>query len=206
MCLTNGSLCMYVLKDNSYEYFSLDKAEGVKCASWSPKGKQIAIACAGGKLAQYKPDLKLAKTIPCTEQVLPHPFSPIALQWLSTFQFAMVLVEEKPEPNPYLFIVNAPKNVPPTYVNYDDVCYSQTGPRQTQVFLQHILPWNIILMASANGAEVAVLGTSETGESPTWIQFILVKTYCSDLFFCNYHVTISALTKFAAIFVRMNGF
>lgn len=65
------------------------------CACWSPKGKQIVVAFPNGKLAQYKPDLKLAKTIPCTVQLLPVPFSPVAIQWLSTYQFAIVFVEEK---------------------------------------------------------------------------------------------------------------
>lgn len=67
------------------------------CACWSPKGKQIVVAFPNGKLAQYKPDLKLAKTIPCTVPVLPGPFSPIAIQWLSTYQFAVVFIEEKPD-------------------------------------------------------------------------------------------------------------
>lgn len=65
------------------------------CACWSPKGKQIVVAFPNGKLAQYKPDLKLAKTIPCTVPLLSGPFLPIAVQWLSTFQFAVVFIEGK---------------------------------------------------------------------------------------------------------------
>lgn len=65
------------------------------CACWSPKGKQIVAACVGGKLVQFKPDLKLAKTIPCDVQLFPSPYTPIAIQWLSTYQFAVVFVEEK---------------------------------------------------------------------------------------------------------------
>lgn len=65
------------------------------CASWSPKGKQIVAAFPNGKLAQYRPDLKLAKTIPCVIQLLQHPFTPIAIQWLATFQFAVVFIENK---------------------------------------------------------------------------------------------------------------
>lgn len=152
----------------------------------------------GGKLAQYKPDLKLAKTIPCTIQLLPNPFAPIAIQWLSTFQFAVAFLEQKLDPSPgkiytkiitfrgliynicclivALFIVNAPKNVQPTYINYDDICYSQSGPRLSQLFLQHILPWNLILVGSANSAEIAILGTTEGGETPTWIQYNMVSS------------------------------
>lgn len=65
------------------------------CACWSPKGKQIVVAFPNGKLAQYKPDLKLAKSIPCATQLFSGPFYPIAIQWLSTYQFAVVFVENK---------------------------------------------------------------------------------------------------------------
>lgn len=40
-----------------------------------------------------------------------------------------------------LFIVNAPKSAPASYINYYDITYSQTGPRSPQVFLIHILQW-----------------------------------------------------------------
>lgn len=66
-----------------------------RCACWSPKGKQIVVAFPNGKLAQYKPDLKLAKAIPCAVQLFSVPFTPVAIQWLSTYQFAVVFVEEK---------------------------------------------------------------------------------------------------------------
>lgn len=71
-----------------------------RCASWSPKGKQIVVGFPNGKLAQYKPDLKLAKTIPCTTNILPVPFTTIAIQWLSTYQFVAVFSEEKDDSVP----------------------------------------------------------------------------------------------------------
>lgn len=40
-----------------------------------------------------------------------------------------------------LFIINSPKNAQPTYINFDDICYSQIGPRAPQVFLIHIQQW-----------------------------------------------------------------
>lgn len=40
-----------------------------------------------------------------------------------------------------LFIVNAPKNSKPTYINYYDITYSQPGPRALQVYLVYILQW-----------------------------------------------------------------
>lgn len=82
-------------KFNYFVFIVVVFAAAYSCACWSPKGKQIVVAFPNGKLAQYKPDLKLAKTIPCSVQLFPAPFSPVAIQWLSTYQFAVVFVEEK---------------------------------------------------------------------------------------------------------------
>ncbi|XP_039448687.1 nuclear pore complex protein Nup214 [Culex pipiens pallens] len=168
----NGALSVYTLKEGSgFEFHSLDKAEGAICACWSPKGKQLVVGFANGKLAQYKPDLKLARTIVCPGGVMEGAFDVIAVQWLSTYQFAAVFMPKSDDSVPSLFIVNAPKVGNPVYINYEDICYSQSGPRKGQVFLVHILPWNLLLMASANSMEVGILGTTETGETPTWCQW-----------------------------------
>jgi nuclear pore complex protein Nup214 len=42
------------------------------------------------------------------------------------------------------------------------------------VFLIYIQQWNMLLMASSNSMEVGVLGTTETGETPTWCQWVSV--------------------------------
>lgn len=171
--LNNGSLSVLNFNGPGYELHVIDKGEEVRCASWSPKGKQIVVGFPAGKLAQYKPDLKLARTIPCPEGVFDAPFDVITVQWLSTYQFAAVFLKRGQGECPAVFIVNAPKNIAPTYVNYDDICYSQSGPRSSQMFLQHILPWNIILVASANSMEIGILGTREAGETPVWSQYTL---------------------------------
>ncbi|XP_031628108.1 nuclear pore complex protein Nup214-like [Contarinia nasturtii] len=174
LCLSDGTLTSYLIKANSFEFNALDKAENARCACWSPKGKQIVVAFPNGKLAQYKPDLKLAKAIPCATQIFAGPFYPIAIQWLSTYQFAVVFVENKEEANQSLFIINTSKTAPPTYINYYDITFSQTGPRAPQVFLVHILQWNILLMASSNGTEIGILGTTESGENPLWKQYTFI--------------------------------
>ncbi|XP_058449633.1 nuclear pore complex protein Nup214 isoform X2 [Malaya genurostris] len=168
----NGALSVYTLKEpTGIEFHSLDKSEGAMCACWSPKGKQLVVGFANGKLVQYKPDLKLARTITCPVGVIDGDFDVIALQWLSTYQFAAVFLSRADDSVPALFIVNAPKIGNPVFINYDDICYSQSVPRKGQVFLQHILPWNLLLMASANSMEVGILGTTEIGETPTWFQW-----------------------------------
>lgn len=73
--------------------------------------------------------------------------------------------------------MNAPKNAPASYINYDDICYGQPGPRASQVYLIHILQWNLLIMGSANSTELGVLGTAEAGETPTWTQYILVSRH-----------------------------
>ncbi|XP_058177050.1 nuclear pore complex protein Nup214 [Anopheles ziemanni] len=170
-----GGLSVYTLKEpTGLEFHSLDANAGAaQCACWSPKGKQLVVAFANGKLVQYKPDLKPARTIVCPPGVVEGGggYDVLAVQWLSTYQFAAVFLPHAPDSVPALFIVNAPKVGNPILINYDDVCYSQSGPRKGQVFLLHILPWNLLLMASANSMEVGILGTTETGEAPTWCQW-----------------------------------
>lgn len=80
-----------------------------------------------------------------------------------------------------LFIVYAPKNGTATYTNYSDVCFSQTGPRSAQIILTHILPWNLLLVISANGTEVGVLGTTETGDNPLWKQYLMLDEARAEL-------------------------
>lgn len=75
--------------------------------------------------------------------------------------------------SPALHIINAPKTGNPTYIKYDDICYSQSGPRKSQSFLMHLPTWNILLVASANSLEVGVLGTTETGDTPLWKQWTM---------------------------------
>uniref|UniRef100_W4VRS6 Nuclear pore complex protein Nup214 n=1 Tax=Corethrella appendiculata TaxID=1370023 RepID=W4VRS6_9DIPT len=183
VCTTDGSLSVYTLKDqNSMEFYSVDKSEGVLCACWSPKGKQIVAGFMNGKLVQYKPDLKPAKQIPCPPNIMEGGnFDIIALQWLSTYQFAAIFLSKADDSIPALHIINAPKAGIPSYINYDDICYSQSVPRDGQVFLQYILPWNLLLMASANSMEVGILGTTETGETPTWQQWVTLDEARAEL-------------------------
>lgn len=184
VCLDNGSLCVLNFASASgYELHTLPKAEQAQCASWSPKGKQIVVGFPQGKLAQYKPDLQLARTIPCPETVYGSggPFDVITVQWLSTYQFAAALQRRKNDECPAVFIINAPKAVPPVYINYEDICYSQSGPRVAQVFFAHILPWNLLLVGSANSMEIGVLGTRETGETPLWTQYTMADEYRAEM-------------------------
>ncbi|XP_034478729.1 nuclear pore complex protein Nup214 [Drosophila innubila] len=173
--LSNGGLAMYVLKDGgNFELHTLDKSQQVKCGCWSPKGKQLVLGFPNGKLQQFKPDLTPAKTLMCPPNVHDAPFDTIAVHWLSTFQFAAIFLQHGEDCNPALYIINAPKVGAPTYTNYYDICYSLNGPRNHQFHFTHVQQWNLLLVSSANGVEVGVLGTTEAGDTPTWQQLTLL--------------------------------
>lgn len=172
LVLNDGSVAMFTLNPaGQYDKVTLAKENQVKSGCWSPKGKQIVLGFAEGKLQQFKPNLQPARAIPCPPGVHPGPFDTIAVHWLSTFQFAAVFLQKGEEMCPSLFIINAPKAGNPTYVNYYDICYSAPGPRTQQMHFTHIQQWNLLLVSSANGVEVGMLATQETGDTPTWIQY-----------------------------------
>ncbi|XP_055377648.1 nuclear pore complex protein Nup214 [Condylostylus longicornis] len=169
--MSDGSVGMYNLKDNTYEFHSLDKSQQVLCGCWSPKGKQIAFGFRAGKIVQFKPDLKPARTIECLSGVVDGSFKTIAVQWLSTYQFAAAYLQDGDDMTANLFIVNAPKTGHPTYINYYDICYSTSGPRIPQVFFMYVQPWNMLLVANSNSMEIGILGTLENGEAPNWTEY-----------------------------------
>uniref|UniRef100_T1PM84 Nucleoporin FG repeat region n=1 Tax=Musca domestica TaxID=7370 RepID=T1PM84_MUSDO len=175
LVLSDGSVTMFTLNPGgNYDKVTLGKENQVKSGCWSPKGKQIVFGFSDGKLQQFKPNLQPARAIPCPPGIHPGPFDCIAVHWLSTFQFAVIFLQKGEDVCPSLFIVNAPKAGNPTYINYYDICYSAPGPRTQQLTFNHISQWNLLLVSSANGVEVGILGTKETGENPTWIQYTLL--------------------------------
>jgi len=145
--LSNGALGMYALKEaGNFEMHSLDKSQQVKCGCWSPKGKQIVLGFPAGKIQQFKPDLTPAKTLLCPPNIHDAPFDTIAIQWLSTFQFAVIFLQHGEDCNPSLYILNAPKAGAPSYINYYDICYSHGlyGKRVLKITLDlHIVQISI---------------------------------------------------------------
>lgn len=82
------------------EFHATDPNLIAKCCCWSPKGKQIVVGFANGKLMQFTPELKPAKSIECPAGFVPGTFDTIAIQWLSTFQFAAAFLSHQPESRP----------------------------------------------------------------------------------------------------------
>ncbi|XP_017466525.1 PREDICTED: nuclear pore complex protein Nup214 isoform X2 [Rhagoletis zephyria] len=172
--LSNGNFALYTLKDGGAIEMRSITNQQIQCGCWSPKGKQIVLGHPNGKLQQFKPDLTPVKSIVCPPGVHPGPFDTIALHWLSTFQFVVSFLQQGQEAMPNMYIVNAPKGGTPVYINYNDVCYSGSEPRRQQVNFLHIAQWNLLLVTSANGVEIGLLGTKENTEQPQWVHYMLL--------------------------------
>ncbi|GAB0099324.1 Nuclear pore complex protein Nup214 [Sergentomyia squamirostris] len=175
ICLENGALSMFLLKEQGFEFHTVDKSHAITSVCWSPKGKQIVATCPNGRLIQFKPDLKSSRVIDCPQDTTNGPQVAVSVQWLSTYQFA---VAYNP---PCLYVVNAPKSGQISCINYEDICFGGSGPRQPQAFLIHILPWNTLLMASATSMEVGVLATNEAGDAPLWRQWCMLDEARAEL-------------------------
>lgn len=100
VCTESGALSTYTLKEAGIEYQSIDPNLKAKCCCWSPKGKQIVVGFGMGKLMQFTPELKPAKVIDCPNGIVAGTFDTIAIQWLSTFQFAVAYLSHQPESRP----------------------------------------------------------------------------------------------------------
>lgn len=108
----------------------------VRAISWSPKGKQLVVA-RSGKLVQYKPDLKEAKTVLFSGEDV-HMSQPVVcgLQWLSTSQFLVTFIDgSDPNSRPHLHIVNVLKSGTNTFVDYDDVCYGNPSGERSNRYI-----------------------------------------------------------------------
>lgn len=102
VCTTSGGLSLYSLKDTGIEFHSIDQSLQAKCCCWSPKGKQIVAGFANGKLIQFNMEMKAARMIDCPPGVFAPGgnFETIAVQWLSTYQFAIVFSNQQQEARP----------------------------------------------------------------------------------------------------------
>lgn len=100
ICTDSGVLSIHVLKEAGIEFHSIEPNLKAHCCCWSPKGKQIVVGFSNGKLIQFTPELKPAKTIECPPGIFSGSFDTIAVQWLSTFQFAVVFLSQQPESRP----------------------------------------------------------------------------------------------------------
>ncbi|KAF5284867.1 hypothetical protein FQR65_LT13383 [Abscondita terminalis] len=174
-CKSDGTLGVYEFKETGIDIHELPIESQATCMCWSPKGKQIAVGSNNGKITQYKPDLKAMKVI--NEPPLDGSYSVVAIQWISSFQFIAIYKSSNPQFGSTLLVVDAPKAGEVTYINYEDICYSNGNARPIQFYTIHEPLWNILIVASSNSMEVGVLGI----EKEEWTQWILADTARAEL-------------------------
>lgn len=100
VCTESGGLVVYTVKEAGMEFHSIEEKLKARCCCWSPKGKQIVVGFTNGKLMQFTPEMKPAKAIECPPGIFPGSFDTVAIQWLSTFQFAVAFLSHQPESRP----------------------------------------------------------------------------------------------------------
>ncbi|KAK4879776.1 hypothetical protein RN001_007922 [Aquatica leii] len=174
-CKSDGTLGVYEFKETGIDINELPAESQASCMCWSPKGKQIAVGSANGKITQYKPDLKAMKVI--NAPPLDGSYSVVAIQWISSFQFIAVYKCTSSDAGSTLLVIDAPKTGDVTYTNYEDICYSCGNTRPVQFYTIHEPLWNILLVASSNSMEVGVLGN----EKEQWTQWILTDSARAEL-------------------------
>ena len=104
ICTAAGRFISYTINEKEQKFQALDQNLKARCCCWSPKGKQIVVGFGNGKLMQFTPELKPAKSIECPPGVVPGgSFDTIAIQWLSTFQFAVAFLAHQPDSRPGKF-------------------------------------------------------------------------------------------------------
>ncbi|XP_076654538.1 nuclear pore complex protein Nup214 isoform X2 [Halictus rubicundus] len=164
-----------IKEEKIIELKALEKLNGLDalCAAWSPKGKQIVIGCKNGNIIQLKPDLKVARTIPGPT---PYIGEVVSILWISNYQFCAAYLGTEQRIN--VLIVDAPKGeANAIFTCYEDITYGITdtegeGMLTTRYYFDHVPEWGIIIAASSNSSEIAVLGCTDGGA--TWNQWQLV--------------------------------
>ncbi|XP_015433648.1 PREDICTED: nuclear pore complex protein Nup214-like [Dufourea novaeangliae] len=172
----------FQIKDEKIiELKGLEQLNGVDalCAAWSPKGKQVVVGCRNGSLIQLKPDLKIARTIPGPA---PYIGEIISILWISNYQFCATYFDNEQRIN--VLIIDAPKGgTNAIFTCYEDITYgitnSEGGGTIPRYYFDYVPEWGLIIAASSNSSEIAVLGSTDGGA--TWNQWQLVDSGRAEL-------------------------
>lgn len=171
---TIGSFEIKEGKEKTVGIKALEKLNGIDalCSAWSPKGKQIVVGCKNGNIIQLKPDLKVARII-----TGPNPYigEIISILWISNYQFCAAYLSDKQHIN--VLIIDAPKGeANAIFTCYEDITYGMfdiEGDKSIpRYYFDHVQEWGLIIAASSGSSEVAVLGSTDGGN--TWNQWQLI--------------------------------
>ena len=178
---TVGSFKIKEKKKEAIELKALEKFNDINasCAAWSPKGKQIVVGCKNGNIVQFKPDLKIARTI-----FGPNPYigEVVSILWISNYQFCATYFGNEQGIN--VLMIDAPKGETNTiFTCYEDITYGVTDSEVEgtipRYYFDHVPEWGLIIAASSNSSEIAVLGSTDKGI--TWNQWQLVDSGRAEL-------------------------
>ncbi|KAF7996982.1 hypothetical protein HCN44_005259 [Aphidius gifuensis] len=168
-----GSFAIKVEQKAKVGVVAMENIQGIDamCVAWSPKGKQLVVGCKNGSIVQLKPELKVARTItgptPAIGEI-------VAIVWITNYQFCAAYANVN-ERQINVCIVDAPKGeTKGIYTAYDDITYGMVEPGgdwYPRYYFEFVPEWNIIITASGNSSEIAILGSSDKGV--TWVSWAL---------------------------------
>lgn len=141
------------------------------CLCWSPKGKQVVIGTQQGELKQYSPALELKKNWPCPNN-LQTQVKVLDVVWVSTYMFIAAYETPASDDQPIVQIVNVPKDGGPSFTNFRDPCYGSSEERQKKYFFHLLLKWDLVVLASSNSLEAAVIAKNLDTEK-SWEHWML---------------------------------
>jgi nuclear pore complex protein Nup214 len=140
--LSNGHVFMVDLNPNDgFKVFaSLTQGSPVCSLCWSPKGKQIVLGFADGKLIQYDKLLKSQK------KVTNAPFTDSQKQvsglfWISSYLFMAVYNSADRNEGPIFVMVGTQKEGPPSYSIMDDIYFGFNEDRVLCYYFSYIPAW-----------------------------------------------------------------
>ncbi|XP_068695298.1 nuclear pore complex protein Nup214-like isoform X2 [Montipora foliosa] len=168
-CLSSGSVLMMELTEREVKILmSLPADHKASAICWSPKGKQLVVGHADGRLTQYSQQLEVKKEIECPELFTDDPHKVTDVLWISTSLFAAVYSSFEDGDCPKFLLISTPKNEPVAITNFDDIYFAMSDDREDVFYLRNISEWSIVVSAFSNGLEAAVIGKYGGEAEGTW--------------------------------------
>uniref|UniRef100_A0A914ZCK5 Nuclear pore complex protein Nup214 n=1 Tax=Panagrolaimus superbus TaxID=310955 RepID=A0A914ZCK5_9BILA len=134
----------------------------VTCISWSPKGKQLTVGDADGKVHQLKPELAPVRTIdapPSLPGLGNPPYRCVGICWLSTTEWAVVHSSATNYLN--LSLLTGKKNQAPTWDSWSGVLPPLSDPSVPRsVNFLPLFDWQFVLATSTCLTNAVTFGSN----------------------------------------------
>ncbi|XP_052826004.1 nuclear pore complex protein Nup214 isoform X2 [Octopus bimaculoides] len=153
VCFSNGNVNM--LKIAADIKVVAEVSIGASCLCWSPKGKQLVVGTKTGELKQYQPQLTITKNWPPPNNLGDGQHEVFDVVWVATYMF-IAAYQIAGRQQPAVQIVNVPKAGDPSFINFRDPCFG-SGDRDNKYNLELIIGWDMVVLASSNSLEAAII-------------------------------------------------